>query len=341
MSITINDLPLAPLGREGWPWTENGIELVEITACLDNSLKISVVTPSFNQGLYLEETIRSILLQGYSNIEYLIIDGGSKDETLEIIKKYQPFISYWVSEPDSGQGQAINKGFAKSSGDIFYWLNSDDVLAPNTFTKIINKFHESPNIDVVYGDFYYIDENSELMSKFPTLDFSVNLLLERNIIGQPTAFFRKKSWTKFGHVNESWKFILDYELWVRWALQGAQFNYQPKTFAYYRIHETSKTTTLTRVAQNEVIQCYENLLENQKLSCQQMTIFSKVVHNFCNTNYANLDLYQFWKTFYYYVFKLNKIPNYPVLRNAFLALLGPKALSFLRSRKLRPVSPKN
>src|SRR5947207_6789592 len=135
----LDDLPAPPSGRKGWPWTEATPKAPEKSTPNFSWPRISIVTPSFNQGQFIEETIRSVLLQGYPNLEYIIIDGGSTDNTVGVIKKYEPWLAYWVSEKDRGQCDAINKGFARATGDIFAWLCSDDVYAPGALRRIAEK----------------------------------------------------------------------------------------------------------------------------------------------------------------------------------------------------------
>src|SRR5438105_6022991 len=133
---TLSELPSPPLGKTDWPWTEDSNQSPGQKNHSNPWPKISIVTPSYNQGQFIEETIRSVLLQGYPDLEYIIIDGGSQDESVEIIKKYEPWLTYWVSEQDRGQSHAINKGFDRSTGLILGWLNSDDVLLPNALATV-------------------------------------------------------------------------------------------------------------------------------------------------------------------------------------------------------------
>jgi glycosyltransferase involved in cell wall biosynthesis len=156
------ELAPSPKGRTRWPWTEKSSPLS--AAMLDGSAwpRISIVTPSYNQGQFLEETIRSFLLQNYPNYEYFVMDGGSQDQSVGIIKKYQSRISYWVSQPDHGQAGAIEKGFALSSGDILAYINSDDFYIPNAFAPIANAFQRHRDVDWLIGQSIVVDETSRL-----------------------------------------------------------------------------------------------------------------------------------------------------------------------------------
>src|SRR5437868_3021326 len=132
----LRDLPPPPAGKTGWPWTQESPSVPPLTAVGKSWPKISIVTPNYNYGAWLEETIRSVLLQGYPNLEYIVIDGASQDNSVAVIEKYAPYLDYWVSERDKGQTNAINKGFARSTGEIMGWLNSDDLLLPNALRNI-------------------------------------------------------------------------------------------------------------------------------------------------------------------------------------------------------------
>ena len=142
-SPSIGELPLSPPGRKGWPWTEPSAPLPATLPDGRPWPKISIVTPSFKQGRFIEETIRSVLLQGYPNLEYIIIDGGSKDEPVEIIRKYERWLTYWVSEPDRGQSEAINKGMARATGEILAYINSDDYYAAGAFKAAVENLDAS------------------------------------------------------------------------------------------------------------------------------------------------------------------------------------------------------
>ena len=148
---TLEDLPKPPQGRSGWPWTEASRPLPRVTTHGEPWPKISIVTPSFNQAQYLEETIRSVLLQGYPNLEYFVYDGGSTDGSVDILRRYGAFLDGWVSERDKGQSDAINKGFARCTGEVVNWLCSDDVLLPGALSQVGQAFVERPETEGTRG----------------------------------------------------------------------------------------------------------------------------------------------------------------------------------------------
>ena len=197
--------------------------------------RISIVTPSFNQAATLEETIRSVLLQGYPNLEYIIIDGGSSDASREIIQKYEPWLTYWVSEPDRGQSHAINKGWRKSTGEILAWINSDDLYEKNALFSIADFFNDNKNIGMVYGDCQVIDINGNLLRDTPTRAFDFkSLVCNHWFISQPASFFKKEMVHAVGDIDESLHLIMDWDLYLRAALKGFAISYLPKPLAKFR-----------------------------------------------------------------------------------------------------------
>lgn len=200
---------------------------------------VSIVTPSFNQVEFLERTIQSVLSQDYPRIEYIVIDGGSTDGSVDVIKKYQDKIKVWVSEPDKGQTEAINKGFAKATGDILAWINSDDTYHPKAVGEAVKYLIENPNVAMVYADCNFIDEHDKVIGKFNAKQTNYKLLSEGFAhIPQQTMFFRKKYWSE---LDPSFYFAMDYDLWTRIAKQ-AEIKYLPgKVWANFRIHTSSKT----------------------------------------------------------------------------------------------------
>jgi len=204
---------------------------------------VSIITPSFNQANYLEATIQSVLEQSYPHIEYIVIDGGSTDGSVDIIKKHQSRIASWVSEQDKGQTEAINKGFNRAKGDILAWINSDDTYAnPNAVADAVNFLIANPETAMVYADCNFIDEQGKVIGKFASRQTDYEKLRGGYVhIPQQTMFFRAKYWKELGPLDPSFYFAMDYDLWVRIA-KHAPIKYLPgKTWANFRIHTSSKT----------------------------------------------------------------------------------------------------
>jgi len=202
---------------------------------------VSVVTPSFNHVNFIEATIRSVLEQDYSHIEYLVVDGGSDDGTVDIIKKYTNRLAWWVSEDDHGQTDAINKGFAKAKGDILAWLNSDDTYESGAISAAVKYLNENPDVGLVYGDCNFINEEGRIIGKFNAAQTDYRLLRKGYVhIPQQTMFFRRKLWEQVGPLDPSFYFAMDYDLWTRIALKS-KLQYVPQTWANFRIHTSGKT----------------------------------------------------------------------------------------------------
>lgn len=211
-----------------------------------NFPKISIVTPSYNQGQFIEQTITSVLDQNYPNLEYIIIDGGSTDNTIEVIKKYQDRLSYWVSEPDQGQTDAINKGFAKCSGDIFNWLNSDDYYEPNALDQIAKLFLSKPNVQVVCGkEWGFNNENPSEKVRHAGSIIKENIFetIRVGIIDQPCTFFRRDCVDFIFPLDATLKYIMDRQLWWGYLLKYGQHNIVKTNivFTNFRLHLLSKS----------------------------------------------------------------------------------------------------
>ncbi len=204
-------------------------------------LKISIITPSYNQGEYIEETIQSVINQNYSNIEYIIIDGGSTDNTVDIIKKYESNIRYWVSETDEGQSHAINKGFERATGDVVAWLNSDDqYFSVDTLKQVAKFFNKNKDVDACYGNNVYIDSSGDILYlRMAPRFFSIELLKKWNYIHQPTVFLRKDIINKF-HINNNLDYIMDYEYWLRISTKY-KFRHLNEIISASRWHSSCKT----------------------------------------------------------------------------------------------------
>lgn len=244
--FSLKDLPPSLPKKTGWPWIEEIFPLhYDMT---DKGLwpKISIITPSYNQGDFIEETIRSVLLQGYPNLEYIIIDGGSSDKSIDIIKKYERFLTYWVTEPDKGQTHAINKGIDICTGHIIGWINSDDVYCKGAFKIILDNMLINNNIfyPIVFGGIEFIDERSRFLRMFPGKPVNREKLIafwrQEWHIPQPTVFFRSDI-LKSHKLNESLHYAMDWELYL-YLSDKYQFRHIPETLARFRTHGDSKTS---------------------------------------------------------------------------------------------------
>lgn len=202
---------------------------------------VSIVTPSYNQARFLEETMRSVLEQDYPHIEYIVVDGGSTDGSREIIEKYANRLAWWVSEKDRGQTDAINKGFARARGEVLAWLNSDDTYQPGAIREAVEFLRANPQVGLVYGDANYIDEHGRVIGRFPAAQTDYRRLRQGYVhIPQQSAFFRGDLWRKVGPLDDSFYFAMDYDLWVRLAHE-APIVYLPRVWANFRLHSDAKT----------------------------------------------------------------------------------------------------
>jgi glycosyltransferase involved in cell wall biosynthesis len=203
---------------------------------------VSIVTPSYNQGKYLETTMRSVLAQDYARIEYILIDGGSTDSSLDIIRTYEDQLAYWVSEPDQGQTAALNKGFEQAQGEVFAWLNADDTYLPHAVSEAVAFLQAHPEVGMVYGDANFIDAEGRVIGKFNAQQTSYQRLRRGGVyIPQQAAFWRASLWHRVGPLDPSYYFAMDYDLWVRLA-QVTQLRYLPgHVWANFRLHDDAKT----------------------------------------------------------------------------------------------------
>lgn len=208
--------------------------------------KISVVTPSYNQGKYIEDAIKSVLSQNYPGFEHIIVDNCSTDETLEILKKY-PHLR-WISEPDKGQSHALNKGFKMATGDIIGWLNADDYYLPNTFLKIVKPFHDHQDIDIVYGNWNFVDAEGNIIKRFQSLPFSQKAIIYYGpYIGSTALFFRRKIIDEGTFIDERFKYTMDWEWYARLGKSKKKFVFINSTLACFRVHSQNQSLKFSKM----------------------------------------------------------------------------------------------
>lgn len=236
--MDIADLPAPPPGRVGWPWTE--VPVAAEPPPVTGWPRITIVTPSYNQGPYLEETLRSVLLQGYPDLEYIVVDGGSTDESVDVIRKYEAHLAWWASEKDRGQSHAINKGLDRATGAIFGYLNSDDLYEPGALHACARAFE--PGVDWIAGK-VMCWENDQPRWPFPEVPgrgFARWLL--GCPISQPASFWRASLHREAGPFREDLQYTMDYEFWLRLRFTlGRRPRHLSRVLALYRMHDASKS----------------------------------------------------------------------------------------------------
>ena len=270
---TLNELPPPPPGKTGWPfdraqdkpWTEESPQLPDTMPDGSPWPRISIVTPSYNQAQFIEETIRSVLLQGYPDLEYIIIDGSSTDQSVDIIRKYEPWLAYWVSEPDYGQAHAINKGFQRATGDILAWLNSDDVYRVGVLYAAAATFQRHPKAGLVYGHAASCDQDGTPSGRLYGRSFDLaEMITGSSPVAQPSAFFRRDVFHNVGGLDESLHFILDVDLWLRFGL-ASEAVFVDEVWSDFRHHPSSKTEQGILPFRKEYYQIIRRAFESSQL----------------------------------------------------------------------------
>lgn len=226
---------------------------------------VSIITPSLDSHIYIEKTIQSIITQDYPNIEYIIIDGGSTDGTLDIIQKFEPLLSHWISERDSGQAEAINKGFNKSKGDIIAWINADDIYQPCAVGIAVEALIKNPKVMMIYSDCDLIDERGDLIGQFPSEPFDIEKLFLSNFIPQQTVFLRREVVDRVGLLNPDYHYVMDYDWWLRIGLRENLLRIPDQKLASFRLPQHSKSMSQTIKFYDETLLMIESLLENNSI----------------------------------------------------------------------------
>ncbi len=215
---------------------------------------ISIITPSFNQGRFVERTIESVLGQDVPGLEYVVMDGGSTDQTVQILRRYHGRLR-WTSGRDGGHSDAINKGIAATSGEIVGWLNSDDIYFPGALQCVVAYFAEHPEAQVVYGDAQHIDADDRFIEQYPTEPWDFERFKEICFISQPATFLRRQVVLDNGPLDTSLRYCMDYEYWFRLAGRGVRFTYLPRLLAATRLHDEAATLSqriACHVATNDI-----------------------------------------------------------------------------------------
>jgi hypothetical protein len=230
-----------------------------------NMTLVSIITPSFNQAKYLEQTIRSVLSQDHPRIEYIVMDGASTDGSVDTIEKYADELTYWESQKDNGQSDAINKGFARASGDIIAWLNSDDFYLPGTVSAAVKIFDENPDAVLVYGNMLAVDENGATFNTLTYKQLTLEDLLCFQIIGQPAVFMRRSALQKTSGLDLSFHFLLDHLLWIQIAKHG-RILHVDQTWAAARYHAEAKNRAKAAEFGREAFRILDVVEKDQSLS---------------------------------------------------------------------------
>ena len=241
-ALTLDDLPPPPPGKTGWPWTEQNNPLPALMPDGSEWPRISIVTPSYNYGRFIEETIRSVLLQGYPNLEYVIIDGGSTDNTVEVIKKYEKYLAYWVSEPDKGQTNAINKGYQHGTGDIFSWINSDDSYITSTALQNVSQLYLD-GYKFIAGRCLNVFNNGaeDIIDSVPTSFKRYLRFWLHKALPQPSVFVTREIADKCFPLDTGLYILMDYQLFLRILSQNPKSIYVDKVWTRIKYHGDNKT----------------------------------------------------------------------------------------------------
>ncbi len=251
----LDELPTPPPGKSVWPWTTQGPPLPQTMADGSPWPRISLVTPSYNQGRFLEKTIRSVLLQKYPNLEYIVMDGGSTDHSVNILRTYSPWLTHWVSQPDHGQSHAINQGFAVASGQIFGWLNSDDFLLPRALERVAMAYRQNPSAVAWAGSCHFIDLEDRILQVQAPRGLERDSIADWWNVGafcQPSCLIAAWAWRDANGLDESLHYAMDLDLWLRLGSLG-QFATVPHSLSATLVHRLAKTQANVPEVHAEVV----------------------------------------------------------------------------------------
>lgn len=271
------------LGRaDGWPWERPG---PEAKVALTETPRVSVVVPSYNQGHFIEATIRSVLLQDYPAIELIVMDGGSSDGTLDVLRHYDEAIDFWASEPDRGQTHAINKGMERATGEIVTYLNSDDMLHPGAVRRVVEEFQREPEAGVVHGQCLYVDEaGRERFRQGARVDSLLDYIRiwrrfpTGNYITQPEAFIRQTALEEAGPFREDLHNVMDFEMWLRLLSNGVRFHSVPDPVAHFRTYPSQKSSVDPGDEICRVVEEYANSERTGLVDSERAALLDELTH---------------------------------------------------------------
>ncbi len=296
---------------------------------------VSVVTPSLNQGRFIADTIESVLAQGYPHIEYLVVDGGSTDETLDVLRKYGNRLR-WVSESDQGQSAAINKGWRQTEGEIVAWLNADDTYLPGAISRVVAFLQAHPEVDAVYGDCDYIDQAGRFLRRYPTRPYDY-LDLVRNVVNyipQPATFIRRRVLESVGYLDETLHYVMDFDYWLRLGARHT-LAYLPVRLATLRLHPEAKSVSKIVYFSAELIYVYRRLFSLPDIPASVRSMQADIMSNV----YYLAAYFAFWggdlQQAYHYWFeswRLRPLKLRRLLPFLVLGRLGRKLAQVLRDR---------
>ena len=304
------ELPPSPSGKTGWPWTLDTPSLPPARPDGSAWPRISIVTPSYNQGQFIEETIRSVLLQGYPDIEYFVVDGCSADQTVEVIRKYERWLTYWTSEKDRGQAHAINKGLERCKGQIFNWINSDDVLAPSALVTIALLFGDH---DAVAGAVVNFDDagHQEIIK---------NLIKGSSgeSFNQPGLWLKQQNIEICGGIDQSFHFAFDWDLAMRYLACFPSVRYTDQVLASFRLHGRSKTVSQPSQFHEEQLSVCAKIVREPAYA---------TVHSYCSKRLRQNHWWQQMK-------RTVDCPEYSLSNKLFQIILGVLADPTVRATRL-------